>query len=122
MQPAGRRGAAVLRELLDGERGPARTRSGAERRLLALVRRAGLPEPEVNARVGRWEVDLLWREQGLAVELDVYSTHSSPRAFERDRRKTAELEDRGLAVQRITPLGLRDRPEDALRRIARELA
>jgi hypothetical protein len=31
-----------------------------------------------------------------------YSTHSSPRAFERDRRKDAELTGLGLTVQRFT--------------------
>ena len=38
----------------------------------------------------------------LVVEVDAYSTHSSPTAFERDRRKTAELEDLGFKVRRIT--------------------
>jgi len=58
---------------------------------------------EVNARVGRWEVDFLWREAQLVVEVDVYSTHSSPTAFERGRRKNAELEDLGHTVHRVTP-------------------
>ena len=50
----------------------------------------------------RWEVDLLWRSAGLVVEVDGYSAHSSPRAFERDRRKDAELTALGLTVQRFT--------------------
>ena len=37
----------------------------------------------------------------LVVEVDGYSTHSSPWAFERDRRKSAELEDLGLRVHRV---------------------
>jgi very-short-patch-repair endonuclease len=53
-------------------------------------------------KLGRWEVDFLWRGAGLAVEVDAYSTHSSPWAFERDRRKDAELARIGLRVQRFT--------------------
>lgn len=98
----GRRGVARLRTLLEAEHQPARTRSSPERRMLRILRDAGLPEPETNVRVGRWEVDFLWREAGFVLEVDAYSTHSSPWAFERDRRKSAELEDLGLTVHRVT--------------------
>ena len=50
--------------------GPALTRSEPERRLLRAIRDAGLPEPETNVMVGRWEVDFLWRDARLAVEVD----------------------------------------------------
>jgi len=96
LERAGRkRGTATLRELLDARRAPARLRSPAERGMLELIRAAGLPEPEVNARVGRWEVDFFWPQHGLVVEVDGYGAHSSPTAFERDRIKAAELEDAG---------------------------
>ena len=68
---------------------PAMTRSEAEARFLALVRAAGLPEPETNVRVAGYEVDFLWREQRLVVEVDGFAFHSSREAFERDRRKDA---------------------------------
>ena len=77
----GKRGTARLRRLLDGD-GPKRTRSPAERTLLRAVRAAGLPEPLMNHRIGRWEVDLYWPQYALVVEVDAYSTHSSPAAFE----------------------------------------
>jgi very-short-patch-repair endonuclease/predicted transcriptional regulator of viral defense system len=96
----GRRGVARLTVLLNG--GPRRTRSAPERALLTAIRDAGLPIPETNVHIGRWEVDFLWREANLVVEVDAYSTHSSPFAFERDRRKDAELRARGLTVQRFT--------------------
>ena len=102
-----RRGAARLRHLLVGA-GPALTRSHPERVLLRAIRAAGLPEPETNARVGGWEVDFLWRDARLVVEVDGYSTHSSPRAFERDRRKDAEVAELGLVVQRFTADRVRD--------------
>jgi predicted transcriptional regulator of viral defense system len=86
----GRRGAARLTELLDGACRPKHTRSRPERKLLAAIRAAGLPDPETNVKLGGWEVDFLWPEARLVVEVDAYSTHSSPRAFERDRRKDAD--------------------------------
>jgi very-short-patch-repair endonuclease len=70
---------------------PAFTRSEAEAKPLALIRKARLPTPEVNARIGGYEVDFLWREQGLVVEVDGFAYHSTRRAFERDRRKDAEV-------------------------------
>lgn len=97
----GRRGVARLSDLLEGG-GPRRTRSNPERDLLTAIRAAELPEPETNVKLGKWEVDFLWREARLAVEVDAYSTHSSPWAFERDRRKDADLAAMGLSVQRFT--------------------
>ena len=84
-----------------------------------MLRDAGLPEPETNVRVGRWEVDFLWREAGFVLEVDAYSTHSSPWAFERDRRKSAELEDLGLIVHRVTPRQLGLNPIPTIARVRR---
>ncbi|MGH2985090.1 MAG: DUF559 domain-containing protein [Solirubrobacterales bacterium] len=109
-----RRGVRLLRRLLDADHPPARTRSRAEKRLLGLIRSAGLPEPAVNAQVGRWEVDFLWREQRLVVEVDGYASHSSPWAFERDHTKTAELQAAGFAVHRISAKALNDDPSGAV--------
>jgi very-short-patch-repair endonuclease len=100
---------------------PALTRSRAERRLLTAIRRAGLPEPKVNVRLGAWEVDLLWHEHGLAVEVDGYSSHSSRRAFDRDYRKTAELEDAGYRVLRFSADQVRDEIDVVIARIAKPL-
>ncbi len=124
---AGRRGVARLAGLLEGRRSPARTRSRPERELLAAIRAAGLPEPETNAKLGRWEVDFLWRDARLVVEVDAYSTHSSPRAFERDRRKDAELFALEFTVLRVTADRVRAEAgavvawiRDALGRLARD--
>ena len=111
---------ARIGALLD--HGPRLSRSPPERRLLRAIRDAGLPEPETNVMVGRWEVDFLWRDAGLAVEVDAYSTHSSPRAFERDRRKDADLAARGLMVQRFSADRVRDELEYVLAWIAARLA
>ena len=53
------------------------------------------------------------------MEVDAYSTHSSPRAFERDRRKSAELEDLGLSVHRVTRSQLDLDPLPTIARIRR---
>jgi very-short-patch-repair endonuclease len=116
-EAAGRRGVARLGSLLEGGRGPQRTRSKPERVLIDAVRAAGLPEPEANRRLGGWEVDLYWPDHGLVVEVDGYAAHSSPTAFERDRRKAAELAEHGLYVHRVTAKQVRDDLELAVSRI-----
>jgi very-short-patch-repair endonuclease len=89
-----------LKKLLEHE--PRLTRSKAERRMLRLIREAGLPTPETNARIAGWEVDLLWREQKLVYEIDSWTFHSTRDSFERDRRKEADLVAAGLRVGRVT--------------------
>ena len=42
--------------------------------------------------VGGHEVDMLWREQRLVVEVDGFAYHSGRAAFERDRRRDAALQ------------------------------
>jgi very-short-patch-repair endonuclease len=118
----GKRGNVVLRRVLDIEGGPRRTRSPAERRLLRLLRRAGMGGYETNARIHGFEVDVLWRERSFAVELDGYAAHSSRRAFERDRLKNAKLKARGLDVMPITPRQLRDDPDGVVARLRAALA
>lgn len=115
LQP-GRRGTAVLRALLDG--GPPLTRSEAERRLLALVRRAGLPRPLTNVRVGPFEVDAFWPAGGLVVEVDGYAFHSSRAAFERDRLRDAALQAAGHRVMRVTWRQITEQPEAVAIRLA----
>lgn len=115
------RGSARLHAQLEAGRTPARTRSRPEERMLRLIREAGLPEPEVNVKLGRWEVDFLWRENRLVVEVDAYGTHSSPWAFERDRLKSAELQDAGYDVRRVSRRQLLDRPQLLVGMVARAL-
>lgn len=117
-----RPGARALTELLDAEHGPAFTRSDFERDLLALVRRAGVRPPQTNARLNGYEVDALWREERLVVELDGFRFHRSRRAFERDRRKSAELQTAGYRVLQITWRQLRERPEAVVAQISTALA
>jgi very-short-patch-repair endonuclease len=102
-------GAAALRALVgDDTRGV--TRSEAERALLRLVLAAGLPEPRLNARVGAFMVDAWWPSRRLVVEVDGFRFHGTRRAFERDRRRDAELQAAGQRVVRVTWRQLRREP------------
>jgi very-short-patch-repair endonuclease len=116
----GRTGVRALRALVDA--GPAPTRNDAEQRLLRLIRDAGLPRPQVNAYVGRYEVDCLWSRHRLVVELDGWATHGHRRAFERDRDRDAALAAAGYTVLRITWRQLTRQPERVVARIAAALA
>jgi very-short-patch-repair endonuclease len=111
-----------LRTLVERHRGPALTRSQAEERLLALVRAARLPFVELNVRVGRHEVDFLWRQAGLVVEVDGYTFHSGRAAFERDRLRDAELQAGGFRVMRVTWRQIVEEPEALVARVAAALA
>lgn len=119
---SGRRGATALKALLRNQGGPSLTRSEAEERVLALVRAARLPMPQTNTRIGRHEVDLYWRDERLALEVDGYAFHSSRTAFERDRLRDAELQAAGLRVMRVTWRQIVDAPEAVVARLAQALA
>lgn len=106
---ASRRGAVAVRRLLAAWE-PARTRSELEVALLRLVQRSGLPRPEVNARVGEFEVDLLWRAARVVAEADSIAFHLTRAAMERDRRRDAVLTSAGYRVLRFTDRQVRARP------------
>jgi very-short-patch-repair endonuclease len=117
-----RAGTPKLRRLLGGSRSPALTRSEAEERFLELVRRAGLPGPETNVRLHGYELDFLWREERLAVEVDGFAFHGDRSAFEADRRRDADLAAIGIQVIRVTWRQIGDEPEATLTRVAVALA
>jgi len=106
----------------DREQGPRVTRSEAEERLLALVRGGDLPEPEVNVRRHGWEIDFLWPEARLAVEIDGYQFHCTHANFTRDRGKDAQLAAHGITVIRSTWDQLVDTPLAVVARISGLLA
>lgn len=81
---------------------PALTRSEAEERLLALVRKAGLPEPRLNVRVEGMEVDFFWAAERLIVEVDGFVFHGSRGSFRQDRSRDATLTAAGYRVVRLT--------------------
>jgi very-short-patch-repair endonuclease len=93
------------------------TRSELERRFLRLCRRHRLPLPEVNAMVGPYEVDFLWRVQRLVVETDGWRAHSGRIPFEEDRERDLELKLLGYEVIRLTYRHVAERPEAVARKL-----
>lgn len=88
-----------------------RTRSDVERDFLRLCRRYGLPQPEVNVRIGRWTVDFLWRAQRLVVEVDTWGTHGGSVAFEDDHARDLDLRRHGFSTCRYTDRQIRRQPD-----------
>jgi very-short-patch-repair endonuclease len=108
-----RHGTAVLRALLRDEttaRGI--TRSDLEDLFVTALDGTDLPRPRLNAHIavrGRFfEVDCLWAEQRLAVELDGREVHRTDLSFEKDRERDRLLLAEGWRVTRITWRQLRD--------------
>lgn len=66
-------------------------KSYLERLFLALVRKAGLPKPEVNVKIEGRERDFVWRDRRLVIEVDGYAFHSSKQAIARDKKRDREL-------------------------------
>jgi very-short-patch-repair endonuclease len=117
----GFRGVARLREALAIHRTGAFTRSGVERRFLALVRRADLPRPSMNLFVEGYELDAYWPAERFAVELDTYDYHGSAGAFEADRIRQESLKLAGVEMVRITGVRMDREPSAVTRRLRRLL-
>jgi hypothetical protein len=98
----GRCGRSRLTHVLAAWRPQPFLRSEAERLFLELCDRNGLPRPLVNASAAGYEVDFLWPQAGLVVEVDGAATHMTRKAFEGDRRRDRRLAAHGLQVLRVT--------------------
>jgi very-short-patch-repair endonuclease len=93
-----------------------RTRTELEERFKALISKANLPAPEVNATLELGaitiEPDFLWREHNLIVELDGDQAHGTKSAFEADRARDRAATLAGFRVIRATWLQLRAARDD----------
>jgi hypothetical protein len=111
-------GSGKLRQLLEAldrsGRPPLYLRSAAEALMVRLCARARLPAPGANVRVAGCEVDLLWLEHRVIVEVDGYEFHGSPDAFHRDRDRDRALATAGFHVLRFTWRQLTQEPEVCL--------
>ncbi|HEX9966853.1 MAG TPA: type IV toxin-antitoxin system AbiEi family antitoxin domain-containing protein [Solirubrobacterales bacterium] len=97
------------------------TRSELERRFLRLCRRAKLPAPEVNVRIGPLTVDFLWRDRRLVVETDGWRYHRGRQAFEDDRSRDLALRSRGYEVVRLSYRQVVGEPERVAAALQRSL-
>lgn len=117
-----RHGVGQLNAVLRQPGGPRWTRSWGERRILTLIRQAGLPVPETNYPMFEYVLDAFWPEHKLVVEIDGYEFHGDRESFENDRARDAKLVAAGYRVIRFTAVQLRDQPLLVISRLAAALA
>jgi uncharacterized protein DUF559 len=99
-----------------------RTRSDLETLFLDICAQHHLPPPEVNVKLGAWEVDFLWRSHRLVVETDYWIYHRGSVAFEDDHARDLDLRAAGYAVLRFTDRQLEEEPGRVVSDVARALA
>ena len=117
----GHRGAKPLSRAVALYRPAAISRSELERYFLALVLDAGLPRPSTNYVEHGFELDVYWPEHRFAVELDVFETHGTREAFERDRVRQEELLLAGIELIRVTGPRLQREPAVVIEHVTRLL-
>jgi hypothetical protein len=113
----GRRGARNLRVLLESPEPAGFTRNDFEEAFRSLVGDYGIrPRPRMNAPLsvrGRvFEVDALWEEERVAVELDGRSVHGTKKRFESDRLRDRILVVEGWRTVHVTWRQLQVEPEE----------
>jgi hypothetical protein len=119
---SGRRGTGTLLALLSEFRPLPETGSWLEDRFLPHVDDAGIARPAVGVFVEGFEVDCLWPDERVIVELDGYGFHRDPQAFEADRRRDVALQLAGSQVLRFTYRRVVDEPAAVIAELAAALA
>src|ERR1700748_1157530 len=89
-----RKGSLVLARLVERkERHVGITRNDLEEAFLGLVDRFGLPRPRMNAylavRDRFYEIDCLWEDRRVAIELDGGGGHRTTQGFPHQRERGA---------------------------------
>lgn len=74
------------------------------------------------ARGRTYEIDCLWPQQRVAVELDGRAAHARTLAFEEDRRKDTALNSIGLRPLRFTWFRVTNEPADVIAELEATLA
>jgi very-short-patch-repair endonuclease len=112
----GRRGARNLRALLEAGEPVGFTRNDFEEAFVAFVDSYGLRRPRMNGSLalrGRFfEIDALWPDERLAVELDSRSVHGTNKNFESDKQRDRILLAEGWRTMRVTWRQLQEEPEE----------
>jgi very-short-patch-repair endonuclease len=117
---AGRRGAPRLARHIGTV--SAGTRSAAERRLLALLNKAGIRSWRANVEIYDGQgligvVDLAFEEAKVFIEVDGWAFHSTPDRFQHDRARQNRLVAAGWVPLRFTWRDLTERPGYVIRTI-----
>ena len=123
----GRTGVRLLRSLVEARSGGGYVppESELEARFLALVRQAGLPEPELQVFVGgdapAGRADMVWRAAQVVVELDSRRHHSALLDAKEDVRRDVAAAHGGWRVLRVTWEDVFAFPDRTLVRLAAAL-
>lgn len=111
--PAGRRGSAVLREVLAAWNGDGMAEGVAEMRVVRALLAAGLPPPVRQYEI--WvdgvliaRVDLAYPPFRLAMELDGFRWHAGRRKFRSDRMRRNRVEAAGWRLLEAAPEDIDD--------------
>jgi len=100
---AGDPGITLVRAVAGRYLDPADRKSGLERAFDAhAANDARIPPYRKNVRLGRYELDCVFDEQKVVVELDGRPYHRAVQDMDRDRGKDVWLQLRGLRIMRIT--------------------
>jgi len=115
-----RRGAPKLRAVLEWHiAGSTITESEAEEAFLAIVRRAGLPDPIPQCIIEGRRRDFVWPRERIVVEIDGRTFHDTTAAFERDRLRDNQVGLAGWLALRFTRRWVVHRPGDVQRDLIR---
>ena len=110
----GQKGIKRLRQAIKTyEPTPHWTRSRLEKRFFRLCRRHGIPLPSVNQWIAGYEVDMVWREQRLIVEIDG-AAHDKNSARRKDPIRDTKLQLAGYRVFRVTDARLINDPDGVI--------
>jgi very-short-patch-repair endonuclease len=115
----GHRGRGRLRRALAlYQPDPSFTRSRFEKSFRRHVIAAGLLAPSMNFNYAGYELDAYWPDLRFAVELDLFETHATRAAFERDHLRQEELKLLGVEMIRVTRPRLQREPDAVIRNLA----
>ncbi len=115
----GHRGRGRLRRALAlYQPDPSFTRSRFEKQFRRRVIAAGLPAPSMNFNYAGYELDAYWPDLRFVVELDLFETHGTRAAFERDHVRQEELKLLEIEMIRVTRPRFQRDPEAVMRNLA----
>jgi very-short-patch-repair endonuclease len=113
----GRHGSPAARLLLQGaDEG---TRSAAERLMARLLRSAGITGWKTNQCIAGYEVDFVFRDAKVAIEIDGFAFHGDADTFQRDRNKQNAIALAGYQILRFTWLDLVEYSQRVLTEVKR---
>lgn len=119
LRNTGRHGSPAARRLLRAADDGAR--SEAEREMARLLRAAGITGWKPNRRIAGYEVDVVFRDAKVAIEVDGFAFHSDATAFQRDRTKQNAIALAGYQVLRFTWLDLVEYPDRVIAEVRRAI-